>query len=536
MPNTKRSSKVKDRDWDFLAKLLEWTIADDEQILKHPPHRPCWSSVSKGFKLSVEASTKDFVELTGLKESEVKSAIKRLEHQWKLLTHLGPTQGKKIWQFFLLLPSRDPEVIKALFEKEWEQLNADASRISLSPATLHQKALTRLKREQRWLTICRLTTHQGTEKALDSAGFVAPFLIEFQGVQEVGSRKTPLNSRVESTQQQSILATPLDYQTFLDQVLSSKQSRKSDGSRIAIIGEPGSGKSTLLQHTALWLAEEREYLPVWISLSQLCQTASSLNNLEAYILNDWLSVLLPDADSDTQKLFRQICIQGKVCLFIDGIDEASIKDTNETAVLERQLKSSPLLSRMMVVATCRADHWNNARNSLQLEFDTYQLLDLVDHRFPGINRVNEFILRWFRSNPNLGQLLIEELNKPENLEIKELMSNRLCLALLCHRWTRWCNQKGLPSSRIQLYERYVDDFFSWKPELAISRTTQRQMKRVLGELAYRALEQELAPFQLSSHLVEQVWEERKLPERWLETLQDIGILYPIQIVDNVCDL
>lgn len=334
MPNTKRSSKVKDRDWSFLAKLLELADAEDEEILKCLPQRPCWSSVPGGFKLSVKASTEDLAALTGLKESEVKSAIKRLEQRWEWLTHFGPTQGKTIWEFFLLLPSQNPESIKALFDKKWEQLNAAEARMSLRPTTLHQMALERLLQEQRWLSISRLLAHQGTEKTLDNAGFVAPFLVELQG-EEISLGKMTVERRGRPGQQQNFSATPLSYQSFLDQVVRGKQSKKSDGRRIAIIGEPGAGKSTLLQHTALWLAKELEYLPVWISLSHLYQGTVSLHNLEAYILNDWLGVLLPNADLDTQKRFRQMCIEGKVCLLIDGIDEVSIKDTNEAVLLER---------------------------------------------------------------------------------------------------------------------------------------------------------------------------------------------------------
>lgn len=535
MPNTKRSSKVKDRDWSFLAKLLELADAEDEEILKCLPHRPCWSSVPGGFELSVKASIKHLAAFTGLEESEVKSAIKRLTHNWKWLKPFGPTQGKRIREFSLLLPSQNPESIKALFDKKWEQLNTDEARMPLSPTVLHQMALERLVQEQRWLSISRLLAHQGTEKTLDNAGFVAPFLVEFQGEQEISLGKMTVERRDRLGQQQNFPATPLPYQSFLEQVVRGKQSKKSDGRRIAIIGEPGAGKSTLLQHTALWLAKELEYLPVWISLSHLCQGAVSLHNLEAYILNDWLSVLLPNADPDTQKLFRQMCIEGKVCLLIDGIDEVSIKDTNEAVLLERQLKSSPLLSRMIVVVTCRTDYWNSFRNSLRLEFDTYQLLDLFDHRFPGFNQIDQFILRWFRLDPNLGRSLIKELNKPRNLEVKELMSNRLCLALLCHRWSKGFHQKEISSRRVELYERYVDDFFSWKPELVIPPLSRKRMKQALGELAYRAFVQEVTPFQLSSRLVEQIWEKRDLPEEWLEMLQDIGILYPIQILDDGID-
>lgn len=534
MSNNKLKPEVKDRVWVFLSKLLEWADAADEAILKRFPRQPRWSSTSKGFKLSVRASKKDLVELTGLKEAQVCDAIKRLKTQWKWLDPFEETQGRKIREFSLLLPSRDPEKIKALFEKQWNQLNADKSRSPLKQSDLQKKALDRLRREQRWLTLSRLTAHQGVEKPLDYESFVAPFLVEAQAGKEVNSSPT-LEKRFRLIQQQHFFANPLPFQSFLDQVFRDKQSKKSGGSRIAIIGEPGSGKTTLLQHTALWLANKLGYLPVWISLSQWYRNDSTLSILEAYILNDWLDVLMPDADTATQKLFRQMCIQGKVCLLIDGIDEVDIRGFNETVELDRQFKSSSLLSRMVIVATCRADHWLSVRNTLQLEFDTYELLDLIDDRFPNLNQIDKFILKWFRLDPKLGRSLIKELNKQENLETKELISNRLCLALLCHRWPTWRTQQGLPASRTKLYERYVEDFFNWKPELVIPAPAQKRMKQALGALAYRALAQEPTPFQLSSRLVEQTWKEQKLSVKWVEKLQDVGILYPIQILDEGLD-
>lgn len=531
MSNNKLRSDVKDRDWQFLVKLLEWADTDDKEILKRFPRQPRWSFTSEKFKLTVKASIKTLAELTGLKESEVSGAIKRLEDRWEWLNDPFRTQGKGNREFFLVLPRRDPETLKVLFEKRWKQLNADKSQSPLKSATLQQMALDRLQREQRWLTISRLSAHQGVEKPLDYESFVAPFLVEAQAGKEISSSST-LEKRFRPIQRQHFSADPLPFQRFLDQVFRDKQSKKSGGSRIAIIGEPGSGKTTLLQHTALWLANKLGYLPIWISLSQWYRNASNLSNLEPYILNDWLDVLMPDADAATQKLFRQMCIQGKVCLLIDGIDEVDIRGFNETVELDSQFKSSSLLSRMVIVATCRADHWNSVRNKLQLEFDTYELLDLVDDRFPNLNQIDKFILKWFRSNPKLGRSLIQELNKPENLKTQELMSNRLCLALLCHRWPAWRIQEELPGSRIKLYERYVEDFFNWKPELNIRAPAQERMKQALGALAYRALAQEPTPFQLSSRLVNQIWKERKLPVKWVETLQDVGILYPIQILDE----
>lgn len=76
--------------------------------------------------------------------------------------------------------------------------------------------------------------------------------------------------------------------TFLEQVLRQGQSPKSQGKRIAVIGEPGAGKTTLLQQMARWVAENIEgAIAIWVSLADLqCQ------GLEDYLLKRWLQAVV----------------------------------------------------------------------------------------------------------------------------------------------------------------------------------------------------------------------------------------------------
>ncbi|MDM9379416.1 ATP-binding cassette domain-containing protein [Chlorogloeopsis sp. ULAP01] len=57
-----------------------------------------------------------------------------------------------------------------------------------------------------------------------------------------------------------------EHQQFLEQVLRHRQSPKSQGRRIAMIGEPGAGKTTLLQQIARWVSQEIEQsVIIWVS-------------------------------------------------------------------------------------------------------------------------------------------------------------------------------------------------------------------------------------------------------------------------------
>src|SRR4028118_216325 len=59
-----------------------------------------------------------------------------------------------------------------------------------------------------------------------------------------------------------------EYDAFLAQILKQGEG-KTDGKRIALIGEPGAGKTTLLQAIAFWILEDNLGLPIWISLADL---------------------------------------------------------------------------------------------------------------------------------------------------------------------------------------------------------------------------------------------------------------------------
>ncbi|MDZ8264450.1 hypothetical protein [Nostoc sp. ChiQUE01b] len=81
-----------------------------------------------------------------------------------------------------------------------------------------------------------------------------------------------------------------EHQQFLEQVLRDRQSPKSQGRRIAIIGEPGAGKTTLLQQIAQWvLAEMGQSVVIWVSLADLRS-----RELESYLLEVWLQAVTED--------------------------------------------------------------------------------------------------------------------------------------------------------------------------------------------------------------------------------------------------
>ena len=143
----------------------------------------------------------------------------------------------------------------------------------------------------------------------------------------------------EQEQEQEIEITQrFEHEQFLEQVLQQGQSPKSQGKRIAVIGEPGAGKTTLLQQIARWAAATfPDSIVIWISLADLQN-----DSLETYLEKRWLQRIIRAAGgtepSQADKThFAAQFKQGRVWLLLDGLDEMQVSG-NPLADIQRQLQ------------------------------------------------------------------------------------------------------------------------------------------------------------------------------------------------------
>src|SRR4028119_721739 len=120
-----------------------------------------------------------------------------------------------------------------------------------------------------------------------------------------------------------------EHDEFLEQVIQQGQSKKSQGKRIAIIGEPGAGKTTLLEAISLTACFANAFspktpgFPIWISLGSLGD-----KSLEQYLREKWLKDALPfispeaiDVTPELEKELAKLFNSGEVLLLLDGVDE-----------------------------------------------------------------------------------------------------------------------------------------------------------------------------------------------------------------------
>ncbi|MBD2337186.1 HEAT repeat domain-containing protein [Calothrix sp. FACHB-156] len=286
-----------------------------------------------------------------------------------------------------------------------------------------------------------------------------------------------------------------EHDAFLEEVLKHKNTPKSQGKRIAIIGEPGAGKTTLLQQIADWVSREiHQSIVIWVSLADLRG-----KELKTYLLETWLTQVAEktgkaEATKQLQDDFVALFNQNNVWLLLDGLDEMSTSSGNPLTEIARQFREAGFISQARIVLTCRVNLWDGNVNALD-DFDTYRSLD-----FSYPQQVERFIDNWFAANPEKGEQLCTALKEPGKERIQDLVKNPLRLTLLCLNW-----QSGdgkLPYTQAGLYQQFVDDFYKWKKDDFATNSQQRQQLNIkLGELAKAAIDKEATRFRLRQDFV-----------------------------------
>ncbi|MEH1821664.1 MAG: HEAT repeat domain-containing protein [Nostoc sp.] len=288
-----------------------------------------------------------------------------------------------------------------------------------------------------------------------------------------------------------------EHDAFLEEVLKQKNTPKSQGKRIAIIGEPGAGKTTLLQQIADWVSREIDQsIVIWVSLADLRG-----QELKAYLFETWLTQVAEKiGKAETTKQLKDNFVaqfnQNNVWLLLDGLDEMSASSGNPLTEIARQFREGGLISQARIVLTCRVNLWDGSSNALD-DFDTYRSLD-----FSYSEQVERFIHKWFAAIPETGKQLCTALKEPGKERIQDLVKNPLRLTLLCLNW-----QSGdgkLPDTQAGLYQQFVDDFYKWKKAEFVTNSHQRQQLNIkLGELAKEAIDKEATRFRLRQDFVNQ---------------------------------
>ncbi|MDF5738188.1 MULTISPECIES: NACHT domain-containing protein [unclassified Nostoc] len=284
-------------------------------------------------------------------------------------------------------------------------------------------------------------------------------------------------------------------EAFLEKIIGDGVG-KTQGQRIALIGEPGAGKTTQLQTIAFWILNNNLGLPIWISLADL-----QGKSVENYLLQDWLKNALEvvRVTEEQENTFADLFKNNRVWLLLDAADEMS--SLQPLTDISHELMG--WVKNARVVLTCRVNVWEANANALE-NFETYRLLN-----FEYPQQVQKFIQRWFHNkDADKGEILWQELDKPEAQRIQDLVKNPLRLALLCSTWQS--SDKGLPKTKAGLYQQFVEEVYNWKENrFPTTEDQQEELNTALGRLAKRAIDQETSRFRLRHKFVREELRDAK---------------------------
>ena len=347
--------------------------------------------------------------------------------------------------------------------------------------------------ERRKLTTNPLTSTEGVALQVDDV-YVPLGLVERKKPSKPQGNISP--EQGSELYKETEITKTFEHNVFLDEVLKQKNTPKSQGKRIAIIGEPGAGKTTLLQQIANWVSREIDQsIVIWVSLADLRG-----QELKSYLFESWLTQVAEkigkaEATKQLKDDFVALCNQKNVWLLLDGLDEMSA--SNPLTEIARQFREGGLISQVRIVLTCRVNLWDGSSNALD-DFDTYRSLD-----FSYPEQVERFIHKWFAAIPETGKQLCTALKESGKERIQDLVKNPLRLTLLCLNWQS--GEGKLPDTQAGLYQQFVDEFDKWKKADFVTNSKQRQELNVkLGELAKAAiLDKEKTRFRLRQDSVTQ---------------------------------
>jgi predicted NACHT family NTPase len=384
------------------------------------------------------------------KTGDAQTVIQLVIQLGKYNTNIGEGQGIEIGDRL------DTELLKEIRDLVRSQQASQspacssASVLDIDWHTISRNLLT----QHRHLTTNQIVADRDMHRELDEM-YVSLALVE--------RRKPERQSEQARLWQDTSLSEPeyeekqlFEHQQFLQDVLRAGKG-KSQGTRIAMIGEPGAGKTTLLCKIAFWLAESSEDIPIPISLADLQE-----RSLEDYLLQKWLKDALkvvrvmPEQEEALRSLFER----GRVWLLLDGADEMTTGAYLRSPLQTIQGELTGWVGQARVILTCRLNLWDAIPNALLTQFEIYRTLPFSYGDGKTSDQVGEFITKWFKGE-QLGQELRQALERPGKERIKDLAKNPLRLALLCRTWHLWREQGGLPDTKAKLYQGFVDDFYNF---------------------------------------------------------------------------
>lgn len=219
-------------------------------------------------------------------------------------------------------------------------------------------------------------------------------------------------------------------------------------SHLIILGQPGAGKTTFLQSIARKCIRgqlQPSRIPVFLRLKNFAEEQQEIENYELFegILGQFQDL---EINRDT---LQEICDEGRLLLLLDGLDE--LPQNQGEAIIKEIGKFCETYYKNQVIITCRPVAY-------RYQFRDFTAVEIADF---NNSQVAQFVKSWFKTvaqNPasqaqQLSQEFLDQLQQPQNRQIRELASTPILLNLTCLIFQ---SKKSFPTLRVKLYEQGLD--------------------------------------------------------------------------------
>jgi predicted NACHT family NTPase len=362
-----------------------------------------------------------------------------------LASEVGLETRQPIWKFFSGRP-----VARHVFIEICFALDLDPDRIVEppqlpTPAAIASEGLDAVLQKTRSQSAEKIEHQCGILRMLDVAAPVA--------LDEI---YVDVNILAEIPHQQWLDVADLQSRRVINEVglTRARFSRTSGLAAIAqhpkliVLGQPGAGKTTFLQSLALRCIRgqfQADRLPIFIRLKTFAEDAGDSENHE---LLAYLFATLSETEISRDD-FVEICNEGRLLLLLDGLDE--LPQANSDEIIKQIHKFAETYYKNQIIISCRPVAY-------RYEFRDFTAVEIADF---NTEQVAQFVKRWFQTvaqNPpdqaqQLSQGFLNQLQHPQNRQIRELASTPILLNLTCLVFQ---GKGSFPTLRVKLYEQGLD--------------------------------------------------------------------------------